>query len=234
MHDAAHSAGGINGDRAVLLLIIAFTLVAIHLINSCITRLVGWFDGLVVGPLIRIELIGLLHLINSYITRLVGWFDGLVVGLLIRIELIGLLHLINSYITRLVGWFGGWSIDLYWIDWFAPPQQITHHQVSWLVYGLVVGLLICIELIGLLHLINSYITRLVGWFDNLVVGLLICIELIGLLHLINSCITRLVGWCDGFVVGLLICNDLHWTNWIAPPFHAFTLVALHIFVWVIV
>ena len=45
LHDAAHSAGGINGDRAVLLVIVAFTLIMVHLINSCIVRLVLFDHG---------------------------------------------------------------------------------------------------------------------------------------------------------------------------------------------
>ena len=38
LHEAAHSAGGINGDRAVLLVVIALTLVLIHLIQTCVAR----------------------------------------------------------------------------------------------------------------------------------------------------------------------------------------------------
>jgi hypothetical protein len=38
LHVAAHSAGGINGDRAVLLIIVSFTLFLIHLVNSALAR----------------------------------------------------------------------------------------------------------------------------------------------------------------------------------------------------
>jgi hypothetical protein len=38
LHLAAHSAGGINGDRAVLLIIVSFTLFLIHLVNSALAR----------------------------------------------------------------------------------------------------------------------------------------------------------------------------------------------------
>jgi len=37
LHVAAHEAGGVNGDRAILLVVIAFTLILIYLINICMT-----------------------------------------------------------------------------------------------------------------------------------------------------------------------------------------------------